>query len=436
MLQRLKEHINTNLPFLEGKNLLITCSGGVDSVVLCYLLKSLNYQFSIAHCNFSLRGDESDEDEDFVIEFADKLSIPIFRKTFDTKSFASEMHISTQVAARDLRYEWFDELCLDHSFDYILTAHHLDDDLETFFINLSRGTGIRGLTGIPTVNEKIIRPLMSFSKEEILKFAADKELKWREDSSNTKTDYLRNQIRLEVIPKFKEVNESILSNFKKTSEHLRESGSLIDDYLILIRNLVCSETKEGIMVDIKKLNDLPHTKALLYELLSPYGFTAWEDILDLLEAQSGKIIYSRSYSLLKDRDTLILSKKDLNEDVVEVTISETEDEVSTPVHLMIEKVKTFEKNNKNTLFIDNEKVTYPLKLRRWKEGDTFYPFGMKGKKKLSKFFKDEKLSLLAKEKIWLLLSDDQIVWVIGIRPDDRFKVDDNTQEIIKITRID
>ena len=436
VLHRIKEHINFNHSYLDGKNLLITCSGGVDSVVLCFLIKSLNFQFSIAHCNFSLRGNESDKDEEFVKKFADKLSVPIFTKTFDTLAFAKEEQISTQMAARDLRYDWFDELSLKHSFNYILTAHHLDDDLETFFINLSRGTGIKGLSGIPSINEKIVRPLLPFSKEEILHFAKKNKLNWREDSSNAKTDYLRNKLRLEVIPRYKEINDHVLNNFKRTREHLEESGALIDDYLSLIRNLVCSEIQDGIRFDVEKLNDLPHTNALLYELLSPYGFKAWDDISDLIKAQSGKVIYSNSYTLLKDREHLILSNKNRKTEIGEFNISSDDLEIKSPIHLTIEKVNDIENTNNNCIYIDRNKIKYPLQIRRWKEGDSFYPFGMKGNKKLSKFFKDEKLSLLAKEKIWLLLSDNQIVWVIGIRPDDRFKVDDNTQEIIRITQID
>ena len=277
---------------------------------------------------------------------------------------------------------------------------------------------------------------MSYSKNEILEYANDKQLKWREDSSNTKSDYLRNQIRLEVIPKYKEANNNVLSNFKRTREHLEESVSIMADYLTLIRNLVCSEIKEGIKFDIHKLNDLPHTKALLYELLSPYGFTAWDDVSDLIKAQSGKVIYSNSYALIKDRDFLILSNKNRKNEIGEFDISSDDLEIKLPIHLTIEKVNDIENTHKNCIFIDGNKIKYPLKMRRWKEGDSFCPFGMKGKKKLSKFFKDEKLSLLAKEKIWLLLSEDQIVWVVGIRPDDRFKVESNTKKILRIAWIE
>jgi len=436
MIERLKNHIASSLPFLKDKQLLIACSGGVDSVVLCYLFKSLNYQFSIAHCNFSLRGNDSDLDEEFVNDLADKLSVPVFTKTFSTQSFADEYQVSIQMAARDLRYDWFEVLCKEHNFDLILTAHHLDDDLETFFINLSRGTGVRGLTGIPEINDRVIRPLLIFSKDEIIAFAKEKDLIWREDKSNSETDYLRNQVRHDLVPEFMKINDSALKNFRRTKDHLGESIELIDDYLVLISNLICTEIQDGIQIDIDKLKDLPHTQALLYELLSPYGFTAWDDIADLLNAQSGKTIYSGSHRLIKDRDHLILSKAESSDALNEIMISGSDKEINSQIHMKFEEVMTIENTNKSSIFVDKEKLEYPLKIRHWKEGDTFFPFGMKGKKKLSKFFKDEKLSLLAKEKIRVLLSDNQIVWVIGLRPDDRFKVEDNTKKIIKITWID
>jgi len=237
LLKNLNHHIAVDFPFLKEKKLLIACSGGMDSVVLSRLLKELKFNISLAHCNFSLRGKESKGDENFVIGLADKLSVPVFTKTFDTKQYAKEQKISTQMAARDLRYEWFEELINQHSFDYLLTAHHLDDDLETFFINLSRGTGLRGLTGIPKINEKIVRPFLNFTRKEIITYAKEKNVTWREDSSNSSTDYLRNKIRLEVIPKLKDSTENVLQNFKQTQINLRESQLLIHDYMVLIQNL-------------------------------------------------------------------------------------------------------------------------------------------------------------------------------------------------------
>ena len=436
MLKTLTHHINFHFPFLLDKKLLIACSGGLDSTVLTRLLKELKYNISLAHCNFSLRGKESDGDEKFVASLADKLSIPIFNKTFDTKQYASKHKISTQMAARDLRYEWFNELCAAHSFDYVLTAHHLDDDLETFFINLSRGTGLRGLTGIPEINDKTVRPLLNFSREEILNYAKDNKISWREDSSNKKSDYLRNKVRLEVLPEYKKLTDSVLSSFQQTQYHLQDSQLLVNDYMMLIQALVVTKTKEGVQLNIQKLEELPNTNALLYELLSSYGFTAWEDILDLLKAQSGKQVFSNTHRLVKNRGVLLLTEI-IDQDKVEIfSISADLNEIKSPLHLEFENVNSVTEVNRNTIYIDKEKLTFPLELRKWKDGDVFHPFGMKGKKKLSKFFKDEKLSLVAKEKIWVLVSDNKIVWVVGMRSDSRFKVGDDTNDILKITFIE
>lgn len=426
-----KKNIEANFPFLSEKKLLIACSGGLDSVVLTYLMKELNYEIALAHCNFSLRGKESDGDEMFVIGLAKDLEIPVFAETFDTKKFAKEHKISTQMAARELRYNWFSEILKDFKYDFLLTAHHLDDDLETFFINLSRGTGLNGLTGIPKENNKIIRPLLKFSREEILKYAEENNLKWREDSSNQKTDYLRNTLRLEVLPQFKKVNDSVLKNFQKTQQNLKASQNLIEDYLALVYNLVVTEATDSYKINIQKIKDLPHTEALLYELLNSFGFTEWDDVSQLLDAQTGKKVFSKTHQLLKNRDELILteiSKENFSEE-----FSVPKEGVVFPINLKIESAEYIGETEKNLIYVASEKLNFPLKLRKWERGDSFHPFGMKGKKKLSKFFKDEKIPLTEKEKIWLLLSDEKIVWVIGHRMDDRFKVTKDSKKILKIT---
>jgi len=435
MLQEFNKHIIKDFPFLEEKRLLIACSGGLDSVVLARLLKELNYNISLAHCNFSLRGFESNEDELFVNELADKLSIPVFIKKFETKKYAVEHKISTQVAARELRYQWFNELKEENEFDYILTGHHLDDDLETFFINLSRGTGLRGLDGIPPIINDIVRPLLNFSREEILQYAEERKLKWREDSSNASRDYLRNKLRLDVIPNYKEVDSRVLKNFKTTQRHLRISQNLIEDYMTLIKNLVITQVNNEFHLDINQLKSLSNTEGLLYELLYPFGFNAWNDISELLTAQTGKQVFSKTHRLIKNREVLILAKIN-SEEINEVLIKEGTQEIYFPLHLVFSKVNLLSETHNNTIYLDKDKLSFPLKLRHWREGDVFYPFGMKGKKKLSKFFKDEKLSLVAKEKIWLLCSENEIVWVVGMRLDDRFKTDPTTNEILKIALLE
>jgi tRNA(Ile)-lysidine synthase len=436
LLQKLDNHITKNLPFLKGKKLLIACSGGVDSVALTYLLHGLEYTIGLAHCNFSLRGKESDGDEYFVKDLAGKLDVPVFSETFDTKAYAKEHKLSTQVAARELRYNWFEELLADFKFDYILTGHHTDDDLETFLINLSRGTGLRGLTGIPVVNDKIVRPLLCFGREEIVKYAKKSSLYWREDSSNSEVDYLRNKLRIETIPKYKEAAPGILQSFQKSRKHLENSQNLVEDYMVLISNLVISEFSDGYQIDIQKLQELPNTAALIYELLSPFGFTDFSALLDLLTAQSGKQVFSSSHRLLKDRNLLLLTEKPQEvakkEEVSELYISENENKIDKPIALEFKSTKKIGDITNSVVYVDKDKIHYPLHLRKWREGDVFQPLGMKGKKKLSKFFKDEKLSLVAKEKIWVLCSGDEIVWIVNFRMSDLYKVQATTKEILKI----
>ncbi|MDB9913151.1 tRNA lysidine(34) synthetase TilS [Flavobacteriaceae bacterium] len=433
MLINFKNHISNTFPALKGKRILIACSGGLDSVVLSRLFKELNYDISLAHCNFSLRGKESDEDENFVILLADKLSIPIFNKKFNTKAYKIKHKLSIQVAARQLRYQWFAEVCAEHSFDYLATAHHLDDDLETFLINLSRGTGLKGLIGIPLINDKIIRPFLNFPRADILQYAKENNCPWREDSSNQTSDYLRNKLRIEVIPRLKEVDHNLLNGFHQTQKYLNDSMALVNDYMTLIKNLVVSETEDGFEIDVLKLQDLPNTNALLYELLAPFGFTAWDDLSDLLTAQSGKQIFSESHRILKNRKSLLLVENNFVRNKATYTIKESDTGIDIPINLKIERVDKILGYTPSIVYLDVQKLSFPLQLRKWREGDSFYPFGMKGKKKLSKFFKDEKLSLIAKEKTWVLSSGNQIVWIVGMRSDHRFKVENQTKKILKIT---
>jgi len=433
MKKELKKHIATAFPFLEGKRLLVACSGGLDSVSLTFLLKDLGYEIGLAHCNFMLRGDESDEDADFVLHLAERLDLPFFTESFDTVKYASEEKRSIQVAARELRYGWFAEILTDFKYDYVVTAHHADDDLETFFINLSRGTGLRGLTGIPALNEQIIRPLLPFTRDEIMAYAKKKAFYWREDSSNASDKYLRNDLRKNVLPPFKKISKSIITNFQNTQQHLRGSERLIADYMSLVYNLVISETSEAYRINIEKLKDLPNTSDLLYELLHSFGFTDFQAIETLLSAQSGKQVFSNTHALLKDRTELVLTKIASEATVTSFKISEETKRIDFPIDLHLQIFNSIGEIGHNSIYVDNEKLTYPLTLRKWREGDVFQPFGMKGNKKISKFFKDEKLSLTAKANIWLLCSADQIVWVVGLRADDRFKVTELTKQILKIS---
>lgn len=439
MIEAFKNHIHTNLSFLTKHKLLIACSGGLDSVVLTYLCKKLKLNVALAHCNFNLRGKESDADETFVFDLADRLELEVFIEHFNTEDYAKAEKVSIQMAARELRYNWFFDLAEDLGFDYILTAHHADDNLETFLINLTRGTGLNGLTGIPDINDTIVRPLLPFSREDVEAFATSNHIKWREDSSNASDKYLRNKLRHHVIPMLKDTNPDLLQNFKKTLSHLNDTADIVEESLNAVakRAIVDLDDKQ-LKFKISEFKKVNNSKAYLYELLKDYGFTEWNDVVDLLDAQSGKQVLSETHRLIKDREHLILIERNTN--VIQsaseesMPIEETNKTVETPIgNLNFDEVDTISKQSKTTIFVDKDQLEYPLGLRQWENGDVFCPAGMSGKKKLSKYFKDEKLSLVDKEQIWLLTSNDKIVWVIGMRGDERFKVTDKTTIILKIT---
>ena len=433
MLQKFQNHINQNFPFLNEKKLLLATSGGLDSMVMVDLFKKIPFEFAIAHCNFQLRGIESFDDQNFVQDYAEANGISIFVTQFDTEAFAKDYRLSTQVAARELRYNWFYELLETENFDYILTAHHSDDNLETFLINLVRGTGLEGLTGIPSINEKTIRPLLIFSRQEIENYAKLNAISWREDSSNASDKYLRNKIRHHLVPALKELNPDFLSSFQKTQKYLQESKSMVEDAFIMVYQQVAKEHEEQIYFDLDQLLKLPNYKSYLYQWLNEFGFSAWKDIYDLVESQSGKQVFSNGFRLLKNRDFLILSPINTIDDSTEYFIDKDEKEVKIPINLSFCNIDDISVTGNDTIFVDENKLEYPLVLRRWKTGDVFQPFGMEGKsKKVSKFFKDEKLSLIEKEKAWILFSGNQIVWIVGIRQDERFKIGNMTKNTLKI----
>ena len=433
MLQKFKNHLLHNFQFLKDKKLLLATSGGIDSMVMLHLFQQLESQIAIAHCNFQLRGIESFEDQKFIQDYADANAVPVYITQFDTTTFAEDYKLSTQVAARELRYNWFYELLETEEYDYILTAHHADDNLETFLINLSRGTGLDGLTGIPDQNENVVRPLLAFSQQEIEEYAKLNNIQWREDSSNASDKYVRNKIRHHLVPLLKELNPNFISSFQKTQNYLQEAKDMVDDAAIMVYQQVATQEDENISFDLIKLKKLPNYKSYLYQWLNEFGFTAWNDIYDLVESQSGKYVLSSEYRLLKDRETLILSPVDFSVEKQEYFIDANQTVVNVPLNITFSPVADRTIVSNKTIFVDSNKLQYPLLLRRWNEGDQFQPFGMDGKsKKISKFFKDEKLSLLEKENTWLLCSNNRIVWIVGHRQDERFKIENTTKNILKI----
>ena len=429
-------HLKKNFPSISVSKLIIAVSGGVDSIVLFHLCLKLKLNFFVAHCNFKLREKESDLDEKFVRDLAIKNNIKFYTKSFNTKKLSSNYNKSIQMVARELRYSWFEELSKELNVKHILTAHHLDDSLETFLINLSRGSGIDGLLGIPRVNDTVYRPLLIFKKDEILSYAKENKISWREDSSNRKQDYLRNQIRIEVLPKLKEINPNLLDNFSKSIDRLQQSKSIIKDKIDDFIKNVSFTRDEKIYFEINKIKKVTNIDAYLYELLKRYNFTQWDDIRGLLDSQSGKQIISKTHKLLKDREHLILVK---NSEVENKTalINKSSKEVAVSLgKIKLSIAKKISKEDSDVIYLDSAKLDFPLKVRNLLSGDYFYPFGMNGKKKVSKYLKDKKISIYDKDKVLILeTSKNKIIWVVGMRLDDRFSVTDNTKEITKIKLI-
>lgn len=435
VLKKFESHINTHLSFLKDKKLLIAISGGLDSIVLTHLSIKSKLQIALAHCNFNLRGQESDDDENFVIDLANKLDIEVFVQHFDTQNYAESNKLSIQMAARELRYEWFKELSIKFGFDYILTAHHADDALETFLINLSRGTGISGLLGIPEINSIIVRPLLPFPRTAIFNYADKENIAWREDSSNTSIKYQRNELRHDIIPKLKNSSPNFLNNFQNTIEHLKDSESILTTHIESVINKSITKTNVDVIhFSIKIIEKLNPLKTYLYYIFKQYNFSDWESIKELLFTQSGKQVLSKTHRLLKNRDELILSPLRETDDFKELLIFKNTQQIDTASGtILIENALEIQNSDTCSIFVDEDKIKYPLKIRKWQKGDYFCPLGMLGRKKLSKFFKDEKLSLIDKKNVLLLCSDEKIIWVINYRSDNRFKVSNTTNSILKIS---
>jgi len=434
MLEPFKNHLDKKFPFLYESKLLLAVSGGLDSVALTHLCTQSQLDVALAHCNFNLRGAESDADEAFVIKLAETLNIEVFTQKFDTLNYADQNKLSTQMAARELRYNWFQELAIALNFDFILTAHHADDQLETFLINFLRGTGLDGLTGIPEINDNIIRPLLPFSREEIEIYLKNADLLWREDSSNISTKYLRNKLRHEVVPVLKDINPQLLDSFKSTLSHLNDVADIVDESLNAVaKRAIVNIDDNGISYKISEFKKVNNPHAYLYHMFKDFGFTAWDDILHLLDAQTGKQVCSDTYVLLKNRDVLLLSelKDEVEKKVYQILELPASIEFSIG-KLIINQVETIENNSPTAIFIDLEKFQLPLELRQWEHGDYFYPMGMTGKKKVSKYLKDVKLSLVEKQNIWVLCSNNNIVCIVNHRLDRRFMADQHSKQIIKI----
>ncbi len=426
-----------------GKNLIapshkiiLAVSGGIDSMVMADLFSRMENELMVAHCNFSLRGKESDEDEEFVRDYCSRKSMPFVSKRFDTIAYAEENNISIQMAARDLRYNWFYELHHEKNFDFVATAHNLDDQIETFFINLTRGTGIRGLTGISARSGILIRPLIRFTRHRIEAYADRHRISWREDTSNLSIKYIRNKFRHQILPLMKDVNPSFENTMEDNMDKLSKVQSVYLKYIEERKSYILRRSGKQYIIIINTLLKEEFGENILYEILSDLNFSASaiKDIWKSLEASPGKKFYSDTHRLIKDREELIIEAKKPSEEK-KYYIDQEQKEVNVPLHLSIaySENKNFEiPPYPDIACLDADKLDFPLIIRKWHPGDYFHPLGMSSTKKLSDFFIDNKFSIPQKENTWLLCSGQDIAWIIGHRIDERFKIRDETRNVMKI----
>ena len=439
MIDQFLQFLTKNCKAGKDQKFLIAVSGGLDSMVLCNLFLKSKLSFAIAHCNFQLRGKASEGDEKFVTDYASKNKIPFFIERFATKNYAKQHRLSTQIAARNLRYDWFEKVRLMNGFDYIVTAHHQTDSLETILINLVRGTGLAGLHGILAKQKQIIRPLLFASRTEIEIYARKHKIKWREDDSNSDDDYLRNRLLHHVLPVLKSLNPSVEKTFAENAGRFLDDELLLD-YFVEELSIKLIE-KEGIEIKIKihELIKLPFIKTILFHLIKPYGFKNEHALVvtSLLQKQSGKRVLSKTHQLIRSSDFLSISplSKTINETVI---IKKTDKKVAYADFVFeIKKISAsqvdIKKQSPDLAYVDFELLNFPMEIRSRKDGDWFQPFGMKGKKKLSDFFTDLKLTETEKNNCPLVVSGNKIVWVAGYRIDEKFKITAQTKNILQLT---
>lgn len=449
LLLKFKQFIANAIPRLHPSNdrLLVAVSGGVDSIVLTDLLIKSKFNIAIAHCNFQLRDAESDRDETFVRQLADRYGVPIFVQRFNTTQFAEEHRLSTQEAARKLRYDWFLEIQQKETEKadnpvYLATAHHADDNVETMLMHFFRGTGIQGLTGMPFYHKerRMARPLLFASREEILAYANENGLAWVEDSSNASDKYTRNLFRNKIIPSLKDVFPQLEENLQGNLQRFSEVAELYAEVVAQHKKKLIETRGNEVHIPLLKLQKTTPLKTISFEIIKDYGFSSAQvdELIKLFDADNGSFIESSSHRLIKNRGWLIIaSKKNDRADHIIVEEKETQVHFSNgELHIKkLDAAKVQMSTEKDIALLDASAIRFPLLLRKWKQGDYFYPLGMKKKKKLSRFFIDQKLSLLDKERTWVLEMDKKIVWVVGLRIDDRFKLTPGTKNVISIRKL-
>lgn len=441
MLRKVESYIENKNLLRPGATVVVGVSGGADSVALLHILNSLAYKCIVAHCNFHLRMDESDRDELFVRNMAEALNLPFYKIDFQTNEYASEHKVSIEMAARDLRYAWFEQLRLTTRAEAIAVAHHADDNAETLLMNIIRGTGIRGLTGIKAHNGVIVRPLLCCSRTEIELYLQKQQVKFVIDSTNAQTDYKRNKIRNQLLPLLEEINPSVRETLNENISKFEDVCAIYEESIALKIDQIVEKKSDEIYINIDLLKSEIASETLLYEITKNMGFHADQihNIILHLNSESGKTFSSEKYRLIKDRKYLIINKirsKNINE--AEIKISDSS--VISPIHLQLkhfQRETDFEISKQaDCVHLDAETLNFPLKIRKWKKGDRFYPFGMKGQKKLSDFFTDLKMNMIDKENVYVLVTaNNEIVWVVGIRTDNRFRITKKTNIVFEIKLI-
>lgn len=437
MLGKFRSYIKENGLCTATDRIFVAVSGGIDSVVLLDLFVKAGYFCSIIHCNFQLRAEESDEDEKFVKDLAVSYGVPVFTKLFETEEYAQVNQLSIQMAARELRYEWFEEIRQEQGYDYVATAHNINDILETFIFNLTRGTGIHGLTGIKNKTNSIIRPLLFSTRQEIADYANTNSIKWREDSSNSTLKYTRNKIRHQILPLFEQINPKFTQTMIDNINRLSEAEEIFNQSITREKEELLKRDSSFLSISIESLRLLHPLKTWLYEILKDFNFTppVISDIIESLDRPPGSQFFSKTHRITKDRGRLLIqpireipSKKYYIEDPYR--------EINEPVSLEMDIISKSDDlkfiDDPLVALLDLDMLQFPLIIRKWEQGDYFRPLGMKNLKKLSDFFIDLRLSIPEKENIWLLTSGPEIIWIIGFRIDDRYKIKKETKRIFKI----
>jgi tRNA(Ile)-lysidine synthase len=432
MLQHFKNFISRNDLVDTTDRILLAVSGGLDSMVMLHLFREAGYTIGVAHCNFRLRGKESDGDEEFVKHYCKKSGIDFYSQSFDTKNYAGEKGLSIQMAARELRYPWFEMLMEREKYHWLATAHHLNDNLETVLLRWVNGGGLDHLTGIPLKNEKIVRPLLFATRDEILTYAKAKKISWREDSSNATDDYHRNFIRHQVIPKLKEINPSLESTFSSSIEKVKGAYELMQRGIGQLKDSITKVEGGRFFIDRNLLMMLQHPAFVCYEWLKPFDFE-WDRCVQLVQAtQSGKQFFSATHQAVIDREFIIVSPTQVWSS--EVLIEEGQDKVTLGPWVL--KVKTVSGRKINSGAdcgtFDLTKVKFPVLWRRWKNGDSFLPLGLGHRKKVSDFLIDEKVSVAEKNDVTVVESGGEVLWIVGRRVDDRFKVTAQTKSVLEM----